>query len=76
MQNLLSADVDDYEKTLKSILRKNSREFKTWLDSLADEELTYIEWLLDKADCMVDDILLGQSAMRDAKAIIEKIQHF
>lgn len=74
--NLLSAAVDDHEKTLKSILRKTPAEFEKWLESLSDEELTYIEWLLDKVDLMVDDILLEQSAMRDAKAVIEKISHF
>lgn len=61
-----------HEKNLKSILRKSQEEFKNWVEHLTDEELTYVEWLLDKAEHTLDEILLDQSGLQDAKKIIEK----
>lgn len=61
-----------HEKNLKSILRKSQEEFKNWVEHLTDEELTYVEWLLSKAEHTLDEILLDQSGLEDAKKIIEK----
>ena len=65
--------MDDHEKTLKSILRKSPQAFKEWVVTLSDEELTYIEWLLGKAEFTIDEILLSQSELGEAKELIEKI---
>lgn len=67
-----SAAVEDHEKILKSILRKSPKEFREWVVSISDEELTYIEWLLDKAESMVDEILIEQSDLIEAKRIIDR----
>ncbi len=65
--------MDDHEKTLKSILRKSPQAFKEWVVALSDEELTYVEWLLSKAESTIDQILLTQSDLREARDLIEKI---
>lgn len=61
-----------HEKNLKSILRKSQEEFENWVEHLTDEELAYVEWLLGKAEHTLDEILLEQSGLQDAKKIIEK----
>lgn len=63
-----------HEKNLKSILRKNQEEFARWVEHLTDEELAYVEWLLEKAENTLDDILMEQSGLEDAKKIIEKVK--
>lgn len=66
--------MDHHEKNLKSILRKNQEEFSRWVEHLTDEELAYVEWLLEKAENTLDDILMEQSGLEDAKKIIEKVK--
>ena len=61
-----------HEKNLKSILRKSQEEFENWVEHLTDEELAYVEWLLSKAEHTLDEILLDQSGLEDAKKIIKK----
>jgi G3E family GTPase len=41
--------------------------------TLSDEELTYVEWLLDKADSTIDEILIEQSGLIEAKTTINQI---
>lgn len=66
--------MDHHEKNLKSILRKSQEEFSRWVEHLTDEELAYVEWLLEKAETTLDDILMEQSGLEDAKKIIEKVK--
>lgn len=64
-----------HEKNLKVILRKSSEEFKKWVGSLSDEELTYVEWLLEKSEDVMDDILIKQSDLSEANRIISRIMN-
>ena len=66
--------MDHHEKNLKSILRKSQEEFARWVEHLTDEELAYIEWLLEKAETTLDDILMEQSGLEEAQKIIEKVK--
>lgn len=62
-----------HEQALKSILRKSEKEFRQWVGNLSEEELTYVEWLLDKADTVVDELLLDQHGLVEANVAIQKI---
>lgn len=62
-----------HEKNLKVILRKSSEDFKKWVGSLSDEELTYVEWLLEKSEDVVDEVLLKQSNLIEANEVISYI---
>lgn len=64
--------MDHHEKNLKSILRKSQEEFSKWVEHLTDEELAYVEWLLEKAEFTLDEILLEQSGLEDARKALEK----
>lgn len=62
-----------HEKNLKAILRKSTEDFKKWVESLTDEELTYVEWLLEKSEETLDEILIEQSQLKEANEIIERL---
>lgn len=62
-----------HEKNLKSILQKSEADFKKWLESLSDEELIYVEWLLGKSEDSLDEILIEQSNLTEAKEILNRI---
>lgn len=62
-----------HEQSLKSILKKSEKEFAKWVDTLSDEELTYLEFLLEKADGALDEILLEQYGLAGAEVVIKKI---
>lgn len=61
-----------HEKNLKAILRKSTEDFKKWVGSLTDEELTYVEWLLQRSEETLDDILIEQSQLKEANEVLEK----
>ena len=63
-----------HEKNLKTILRKDQQEFANWVEHLTDEELAYVEWLLEKAEDTLDTILMEQSGLEDAQKIIDKVK--
>ena len=75
MSKQRSAAVADHEKILKSILRKSPKEFRAWVGTLSDEELTYLEWLLDRADSTVDEILIDQSGLIEANNVLQSIMN-
>lgn len=65
-------NVDEHEKNLKQILWAKPEEFSKWVASLTDEELIYVEWLLEKAETSLDQILIEQSGLFDARVLLEK----
>lgn len=67
--------MNHHEKNLKSILSKGQEEFAGWVEHLTDKELAYVEWLLEKAEKTLDDILMDQSCLEDAKKIIENAKN-
>ena len=63
----------EHEKNLRVILRKTDKDFKEWVESLTEEELTYVEWLLEKTDETLDEMLIKQSNLKEAISVIKKI---
>lgn len=61
-----------HEKNLKAILRKDQEEFAKWVECRADEELDYVEWLLEKTEDTLDVILIEQYGLDDARNILER----
>ena len=64
-----------HEQSLKNILRKNKAEFTRWLESLSEEELSYVEWLLQKADDTLDELLLEKYDLVEANNVIKNIMN-
>jgi hypothetical protein len=65
---------NQHQKNLKVILSKPQRELAEWLADLPDEEIGYIDWLLDEAETALDEILLDHVGLEEANAIIKEIQ--
>ena len=64
-----------HEQSLKLILQKNKPEFTRWLESLSEEELSYVEWLLQKADDTLDELLLEKYDLVEANNVIKNIMN-
>ena len=62
-----------HEQSLKAILKKQEKEFVEWLGTLSDEEIGYVEWLLEKADDVLDELLLDQYGLVEANKILKEI---
>ena len=65
---------NQHQKNLKVILSKPQRELAEWLADLPDNEIGYIDWLLDEAETALDEILLDHIGLDEANAIIKEIQ--
>ena len=65
---------NQHQKNLKVILSKPQRELAEWLADLPDNEIGYIDWLLDEAETALDEILLDHVGLDEANAIIKEIQ--
>ena len=65
---------NQHQKNLKVILSKPQRELAEWLANLPDNEINYIDWLLDEAETALDEILLDAVGLEEANAIIKEIQ--
>lgn len=63
----------EHEKNLKAILKKSQVDFQKWVESLSEEELTYVEWLLEKTDETLDEMLMKQSNLKEANDVIDRI---
>ncbi len=65
---------NQHQKNLKVILSKPQRELAEWLADLPDDEIVYIDWLLEEAETALDEILLDHVGLEEANAIIKEIQ--
>lgn len=48
------------------------QELAHWLANLPDDEIEYVEWLLEEVDIALENMLLEQTNFTDAKEIIKK----
>lgn len=47
-------------------------ELAHWLARLPDEEIEYVEWLIEEVESALDNIILEQSGLEDAHKVLEK----
>ena len=64
-----------HEQSLKLILQKNKAEFTRWVEGLSEEELLYVEWLMQKADDTLDELLLEKYDLVEANNVIKNIMN-
>ena len=63
-----------HKHNLRAIFSMDQGEFDKWVATLSEEKLTYVEWLMQQAMDTLDEALLGDSDMAEAKRVIESIQ--
>lgn len=47
-------------------------ELASWLANLPDNEIEYVEWLIEEVETALDDILLDQTGLEDAQRVLQK----
>lgn len=52
------------------------QELARWLANLPDDQIEYIDWLIEKVDTSLDKMLLEQSDLEDAKIVLKKFTLF
>lgn len=48
------------------------QELAHWLANLPDDEIEYVEWLVEEVDIALENMVMEQSGLRDARDIIKK----
>lgn len=61
-----------HQKNLKVILSMEQAELAHWLANLPDEEIEYVEWLVEEVEFALDRIILEHSGLEEAREIINK----
>jgi transcription initiation factor IIF auxiliary subunit len=61
-----------HQKNLKIILSLEQDELANWLAQLPDDEIEYVEWLLEEVEIALDNMIMKQTDMVEAKEIIKK----
>lgn len=49
-------------------------ELAGWLANLPDEEIFYVEWLIEEVETALDDMVLENSGLLDAAEVIAEIK--
>lgn len=65
---------NQHQKNLKVILSMEQMELAGWLANLPDEEIFYVEWLIEEVETALDDMVLENSGLLDAAEVIAEIK--
>ena len=63
---------NQHQKNLKIILSMEQQELAHWLANLPDDEIEYVEWLVEEVDIALENMIIEQSGLDDARDIIKK----
>lgn len=63
---------NQHQKNLKIILSMEQQELAHWLAHLPDDEIDYVEWLLEEVDIALENMVLEQVGFDAAKEVIKK----
>jgi hypothetical protein len=47
-------------------------ELAHWLANLPDDEIEYVEWLVEEVDIALENMIIEQSGLTDARDVIKK----
>lgn len=61
-----------HQKNLKVILSMDQDELATWLVNLPDDEIEYVEWLVEEVESSLDEMMLDHSGLDEANNLIQK----
>jgi hypothetical protein len=63
---------NQHQKNLKIILSLEQQELAQWLANLPDDEIEYVEWLLEEVDIALENMMIEQRGYGEAKEIISR----
>lgn len=61
-----------HQKNLKVILSMDQDELATWLVNLPDDEIEYVEWLVEEVESSLDEMMLDHAGLDEANNLIQK----
>ena len=61
-----------HQKNLKIILSMEQQELAHWLANLPDDEIEYVEWLIEEVEFALDRIVLDHSGLEEAREVIKR----
>lgn len=61
-----------HQKNLKVILSLEQKELAHWLANLPDDEIEYIEWLVDEVETALDNMILDQQGIGQAEELLKR----
>lgn len=61
-----------HQKNLKVILSMEQEELAHWLANLPDDEIEYVEWLVEEVESSLDNMILEQVGLDEAREVIKK----
>jgi len=65
---------NQHQKNLKVILSMEQRYLAEWLANLPDEEIVYVEWLIEEVETALDNMVLENSGLLEAAEVIAEIK--
>ena len=63
---------NQHQKNLKIILSMEQVELAHWLANLPDDEIEYVEWLVEEVDIALENMVLQQQGLSTAQEVIKK----
>jgi len=63
---------NQHQKNLKIILSMEQNELAHWLANLPDDEIEYVEWLVEEVDIALENMVIEQTGLTDARDVIKK----
>ena len=63
---------NQHQKNLKIILSMEHQELAHWLANLPDDEIEYVEWLVEEVDIALENMVIEQQGLDQAKDVIKK----
>jgi len=63
---------NQHQKNLKVILSMEQNKLAHWLANLPDDQIEYVEWLVEEVDIALENMIIEQSGLEAARDVIKK----
>ena len=61
-----------HQKNLKVILSMEQRELANWLANLPEDEIEYVEWLVEEVEIALDNMIIDQHGLDQAEELLKR----
>lgn len=61
-----------HQKNLKVILSMEQRELANWLANLPEDEIEYVEWLVEEVEIALDNMIIEQTGLDQAEELLKR----
>ncbi len=61
-----------HQKNLKVILSMEQRELANWLANLPEDEIEYVEWLVEEVEIALDNMIIDQHGLDQAEELLKQ----